>query len=116
MKLILHRLPDNQHYMPIFYKELFKMWLLSNGLHPDENFRLSYNSFYHFYDLSLFETKDGRNNYIKSIIDFLIKEGYKISHSSKTWRWYYTYDNNDKRIAHQINGVRIFIDVSDLAC
>lgn len=123
MRLILTKITNIEKTWHGFH-ELFNAWLWYNNIFIGEyrrDWELSYNDFYHFYDLSLFEIKgnygDARCYHFKQVEDFFNREGYCVENLGYTWRWEDT-DKGKKRI----DGVRIWIypkdfydtDVSDV--
>lgn len=69
------------------------------------DYRVSYNTFYHFYDLELFERDCGSpRKHWKEVLDFLNAEGYKYD-LNDTFRWKYVVGKGNIMIP----GIRIWI-------
>jgi len=108
MKLSLTKHPNNLNYLPSWSGDLFEAWMRYNNIHIGEqvqDFRLTYNSAYHFYDLIMFPTKcKYPTDHWQKVINFFIDDGYKVSVDKEYWRW----DTiNEKKV--MTKGVRIWI-------
>ncbi len=74
-----------------YLDDLVIAWLAYNQIHvgtKGKDFRVSYNDFYHFYDIEMFELRGNtnRDRHIYEVEDFFNNKCYKTS-KTHTWRW-----------------------------
>jgi hypothetical protein len=112
MRLILTKTTDERTWKCGFH-DLFSNWLWYNNIFIGEyrrDWELSYNDFYHFYDLSLFEIKgnygDSKRYHFKQVEDFFKQEGYSVENCGHTYRWEDVEDGKERK---QRPGIRLWI-------
>lgn len=97
-------------YPRMFWEKAVLGWLNFCGVFPEEGrdtFRLEYNYFHHFYDITLFEHQKGGGNprsAIERMEEYLKSSGLRWK-SSYGWRWDRQADGRNK----EIPGVRFWV-------
>lgn len=114
MKLILTKLePETAEFcMPLYTSNLFEAYCWYNGIsigHIYRDWEISYNNFYHFYDIHLFPTKGKYPTaHWQKVIDLFNFEGYETRVES-TFRWDTV---KDEKV--MTKGIRIWIYTKDI--
>jgi hypothetical protein len=109
IRMVFQEQTDN--YLPIFADEALFAWLRLHNVFADKAVsQVSYNPIYHFYDFSVFPSKnsnwDGMNRALTKLKD---AHPGRIKQASYTWRWEKSADGESVKR----HGLRFWITASE---
>lgn len=107
MQLVLRRLPEwellkERGFCWWRWAELIKAWLEFNNCFIGDyktGWEMSYNSAYHFYDITLYADSDGKTHHFNKAVEIFKRDGYEVS-TNATYRLIGS---------KQIPGIRIWV-------
>lgn len=100
-----------EKWLPWPCRDMFKCWLWKHGVSIDsKNIEISYNHYYHFYDIELFpEQQDKLEKLREQIQNLEGKNLFKLESLDSTWRW----ERNSENKNIQYWGIRFWIKAVD---